>query len=156
MVQGKFSWVNSSGGLGKPTVPVLKKIWVAGPPLMGSIYPLAHQQASSTMACLYGQGAQCCWGKVTNTCVGATWQPNNKWHSSLVIDFGPPCEYLLSPPSLILTPSFHSPSFPYSSSFPHSPFIPHSTSFPFSLPAFSTFLCFSPWKQHQTWSLQHI
>ena len=36
---------------------------------MGSTYPSAHQQAPSTMACLYGQGAQCCWGKVTNTCV---------------------------------------------------------------------------------------
>ena len=48
--------INSSGGLGQPTVPVLKKIGVAGPPLMGSTYPSAHQQAPSTMACLYGQG----------------------------------------------------------------------------------------------------
>ena len=36
-IQGKFSWVNSSGGLGQPTVPVLKKIGVAGPPFMGQI-----------------------------------------------------------------------------------------------------------------------
>ena len=68
-IPGKFSWVNSSGGLGQPTVPVLEKIGVASPPLIGSTYPLAHQQAPSTMASLYGWGAQCCWGKVTNTCV---------------------------------------------------------------------------------------
>jgi hypothetical protein len=41
---------------------------LAGPPLMGSTDPSAHQQAPSTMARLYGRGAQCCWGKVTNTC----------------------------------------------------------------------------------------
>ena len=35
---------------------------------MGSTYPSAHQQAPSTMACLYSRGAQCWWGKVTNTC----------------------------------------------------------------------------------------
>ena len=60
--------IKLSGGLGWPIIPVLKKIWVAGPPLMGSTYPLAHQQAPSTMACLYSRGAQCWWGKVTNTC----------------------------------------------------------------------------------------
>ena len=42
---------------------------VTGPPLMGSTYPSAHLQVPSTMACLYGRGAQCWWGKVTNTCV---------------------------------------------------------------------------------------
>ncbi|EDQ99865.1 uncharacterized protein LACBIDRAFT_334735 [Laccaria bicolor S238N-H82] len=55
--------------VGRHTEPLLKKIWVAEPALMGSTYTSAHQQAPSTMACLYGQGAQCCWGKVTNTCV---------------------------------------------------------------------------------------
>ncbi|EDR01230.1 uncharacterized protein LACBIDRAFT_333471 [Laccaria bicolor S238N-H82] len=54
--------------VGRHTEPLLKKIWVAEPALMGSTYTSAHQQAPSTMACLYGQGAQCCWGKVTNTC----------------------------------------------------------------------------------------
>ncbi|EDQ99184.1 uncharacterized protein LACBIDRAFT_335260 [Laccaria bicolor S238N-H82] len=47
--------------VGRHTEPVLKKIWVAEPALMGSTYTSAHQQAPSTMACLYGQGAQCCW-----------------------------------------------------------------------------------------------
>ena len=43
---------------------------------MGSTYPSAHQQAPSTMACLYGRGAQCCWGKFTNTCAShASWHP---------------------------------------------------------------------------------
>ena len=66
-IPGKCSWVNSSGGLGWPTVPVLEQIGVADPPLIGSTYPLDHQQAPSTMASLYGRGTQCCWGKVTNT-----------------------------------------------------------------------------------------
>ena len=65
-IPGKFSWVNSSGGLGQPTVPVLEKIGVASPPLIGSTYPSAYQQAPSTMASLYGQGAQCWWVIPTN------------------------------------------------------------------------------------------
>ena len=47
--------------------------------------------------------------------LGETWQTNDEWHLSLVIDFGPPSEYLLSPPSpsIILTLSLsHSQSFP--------------------------------------------
>ncbi|KIJ95210.1 hypothetical protein K443DRAFT_109173, partial [Laccaria amethystina LaAM-08-1] len=46
----------------------LKIILLAGPSLMGSTYPSAHQQAPSTMASFYGWGAQYYWGKVTNTC----------------------------------------------------------------------------------------
>ena len=65
-IPGKFSWVNSSGGLGWPTVPVLEKIGVAGPPLIGSTYPSAYQQAPSTMASLYGRGAQFWWVIPTN------------------------------------------------------------------------------------------
>ena len=60
-IPGKFSWVKSSGGLGRPTVPVLEKTGVASPPLIGSTYPSAYQQAPSTMASLYGRGAQCWW-----------------------------------------------------------------------------------------------
>ena len=74
-IPGKFSWVNSSGGLDWPTVPVLEEIGVASPPLIGLTYPSAHQQAPSTIASLYGWGAQCCWGKVTNTCDFLSWLP---------------------------------------------------------------------------------
>ena len=52
--------------LGRPTVPVLEKIGVAGPPLIGSTYPSAYRQAPSTMASLYGRGAQCWWVMPTN------------------------------------------------------------------------------------------
>jgi hypothetical protein len=51
---------------------------LAGPPLMGSTDPSAHQQAPSTMARLYGRGAQCCWGKVTNTCGMQTSNQSNE------------------------------------------------------------------------------
>ncbi|KIJ90518.1 hypothetical protein K443DRAFT_116473, partial [Laccaria amethystina LaAM-08-1] len=54
--------------LGRLRTPLLIEMLLAGPPLMGSTDPSAHQQAPSTMARLYGRGAQCCWGKVTNTC----------------------------------------------------------------------------------------
>ena len=66
-IPGKFSWVNSSGGLGRPTTPVLEKIGVAGPPLIRSPYPSAHQQAPSTMPSLYGLGAQC-WSVIPTNC----------------------------------------------------------------------------------------
>ncbi|KIJ89483.1 hypothetical protein K443DRAFT_72479, partial [Laccaria amethystina LaAM-08-1] len=54
--------------LGRLRTPLLIEMLLAGPPLMVSTDPSAHQQAPSTMARLYGRGAQCCWGKVTNTC----------------------------------------------------------------------------------------